>query len=238
VHGAGACRALCVEAEVEDVASPGTMLAPALSTDREQQQQHIHTPASAKDALVQHHAHHCSVCEAARHTQQASKHIRAHTRTHTHILHTRMYTYKHKRLRILTYAHTRTHIIHTRMYTHTNTNAHEYSQTRTHTYTCTRTNTQTHAQAHTHTHAHMHMHAHVARVMGFAYFSASLATLPHCPVGFTACTCVHVCVRACVCVCVWRAACDVQVNLCTSANLSPLSLCASYALQMCACMCV
>jgi len=45
------------------------MLAPTLSTDREQQQQHNFTPASAKDALVQHHAHHCSVCGATRHTR-------------------------------------------------------------------------------------------------------------------------------------------------------------------------
>ena len=50
------------------VASPGTMLAFALSTDREQQQQHILMPASAKDALAQHHAHHCSVCGVTRHT--------------------------------------------------------------------------------------------------------------------------------------------------------------------------
>ena len=50
------------------VASPGTMLAPAFSTDRELQQQHILTPALAKDTLAQHHAHHCSVCGAARHT--------------------------------------------------------------------------------------------------------------------------------------------------------------------------
>jgi len=59
----------CVLNQSSDiVASPGTMLAPALSTDREQQQQHIPTPASAKDALAQQHAHHCSVCGAARHT--------------------------------------------------------------------------------------------------------------------------------------------------------------------------
>ena len=67
-HGAGACCALCVEAELGIVASPGTKLAPALSTDGDQQQQHILTPASAKDALAQHHVHHCSVCGAARHT--------------------------------------------------------------------------------------------------------------------------------------------------------------------------
>ena len=62
------------------VASPG-MLAPALSTDREQQQQHILTPALAKDPLAQHHAHHCSVCGAERHTHRATH---AHTRTHAY----------------------------------------------------------------------------------------------------------------------------------------------------------
>ena len=59
----------CVLKQSSDiVASPGTMLAPALSTDREQQKQHILTPASAKDALAQHHTHYCSVCGAERHT--------------------------------------------------------------------------------------------------------------------------------------------------------------------------
>ena len=38
------------------VFSPGTMLAPALSTDREQQHQHILTPTSVKAAPAQRHA--------------------------------------------------------------------------------------------------------------------------------------------------------------------------------------
>jgi hypothetical protein len=58
---------------------------------------------------------------------------------------------------------------------------HKHRQTHAHTYK--RPNTQAHTRAHTHarihTHAHMHMHAHVERVMGFAIFSVSLATLPH-----------------------------------------------------------
>ena len=115
-RGAGGCRALGVRTSLDIVASPGTMLAPALSTDRKQQQQHVLMPASAKDA--QHHAHHCCVCEAARHTHQASTHIRAHTRTHTH----------------------------TRMRTYTNTNTRKYSQARTRTYTCTNTHTHRHTQ--------------------------------------------------------------------------------------------
>ena len=66
----------------------GTMLAPALLTDREQQQQHVLTPESAKDAPVQRHAH-CSVCGAARHT-----HRRTHTHTHTHThIHTHIHTH-------------------------------------------------------------------------------------------------------------------------------------------------
>ena len=90
------------------MASLGTMLAPALSTDREQQQQHILTPASTKDALAQHHAH------APLQRLWGSK----------------AHTYRLAR----TYAHTHAHIdIHTRirtpytLYTHTNTNAREYS---------------------------------------------------------------------------------------------------------------
>ena len=82
---------------------------------------------------------------------------------------------------------------HTHAHAHTpiNKGAREYTQTRifshaqTHRHTSAHTHTLLHAYAHTHTHththshAHMHMHAHVARVMGFANFSASLATLPH-----------------------------------------------------------
>ena len=119
-HGEGACRALCAEADFRHH-RPGVMLAPALSTDREQQQQHILTPALAKAAPAQRHAHHCS------------------TYAHAYVC---AHTYRHARARI-------------------HTGVHAYTR------------------AHTHSHAHMHMHAHVTRVMGFANFSASLATLPH-----------------------------------------------------------
>jgi len=75
----------CVLKQNSDIlASPGNMLAPALSTDREQQQQHILTPASA-----QCHAHHCSICGAVRHTRRDTC---THTRTHTHTL-THMHTH-------------------------------------------------------------------------------------------------------------------------------------------------
>ena len=139
----------CALKQSSDIlASPGTMLASALTTDREQQEQHILTPASAKAAPAQCHAHHCSICGAARHTQ-----------AHTHAC---VHTYKYKRAQLLTGAHTHVH-----MHTHKYTRAHTYK----------RPNTQAHTRAHTH--AHVHMHAHVARVMGFANFSASLALLPH-----------------------------------------------------------
>jgi hypothetical protein len=83
------------------VASPGTMLVPAfLDREQQQQQQHILTPESVKDAPAQRHAHCCSVCGAARHT-----HRRA--RTHT-------YTW--------TCANTQTHAFtHTHKHTHTHT---------------------------------------------------------------------------------------------------------------------
>ena len=146
------------------VASPGTMLAPALLTDTEQQQQHILTPASAKAAPAQRHAHHCINCGAVQHTYiHAHAHTRAHTQMHNH---TQSHTYTH------THAHS---------HTYTNTNARVNTDRRAHTYSCARTNTcvrtRTHAHRHTsactHTRAHMHMHAHVVRVMGFANFCLS-----------------------------------------------------------------
>ena len=76
------------------------------------------------------------------------------------------HTYKQRRARIHPDAN---------IFTRTNTQAHK----RSHTHTLARIRAHTHTHTHTHSHAHMHMHAHVARVMGFANFSASLATLPH-----------------------------------------------------------
>ena len=83
---------------------------------------------------------------------------------------------RHKR----THTHNHTHT-HTHAHMPTHTNAHEHIQACTRKITGTHTPTDTHAHIHTHkhTHAHMHMHAYVARVMGFANFSVSLATLPH-----------------------------------------------------------
>ena len=107
----------CVSKQNSDiVASPGTMLAPALSTDREEQQQHVLTPASAKPAPAQRHSHR---------TLQQLWGSKAQSRAYTHVC-----------------AHT-----------HIHKDGHA----------CTR----------------MHTHTNVARVMGFANFWASLATLPH-----------------------------------------------------------
>ena len=134
-HGAGACCTLFVEAMFRHRGQPGTMLAPALLTYREKQQQHILTPASAKTAPAQRHAHHCSICGAVKHTQ-------AHIRTHNS--HTRMHTHIHKRARILTGAHTHIHITHTLMCTHIQT------QTRVNTHRCAHACTHAHAQTHSH----------------------------------------------------------------------------------------
>jgi len=138
----GAWSALCrclpytvLKQSSDIVASSGTMLAPALSKDREQQQQHILTPALAKAAPAQRHAHHCSICGAVRHTH-AHTPTRAHTHTHAN-------THTH------THAHARIH-----------TGAHTYIHMRTHQHTGTRTRTHTHAQTHRHTSAHKHTLVH------------------------------------------------------------------------------
>ena len=115
-HGA-TLQVLAVYCELKQssdiVASPGTMLAPALSTDREQQQ-HILTPASAKAATAQRHAHHCSICGAVKHT---------HTYTHAHTL---------TRMRMRTHIHT-----------HKHTGTHACAHTRVHAYTSAHTLTRT-----------------------------------------------------------------------------------------------
>ena len=179
-HGAGACRALFVEAEFRHLGQP----------------RHLPSQQGKAEAA---HPHACfskgysstAPCTPLQHLWGSKTHTQAclHTRTRVH-------------------AHTRTHAcarahIQTQTRTHTYTCTRTNTCTRTHTYTCTRTNTDihastnTHAQTHrytrthahthihthacarTHLHAHMHMHAHVALVMGFANFSASLATPPH-----------------------------------------------------------
>jgi len=125
-HGVGACHALRVEAEFRHPGQPGHHARTCPLNRQGKQKQHILTPVSAKATLAQRHAHHCSICGAARHT-----HMRACTHTHT-------------RMRTRTHIQTQTRVcIHTGAHTHT------------YTCTCTRTNTQTHARTHTHTHTHM-----------------------------------------------------------------------------------
>jgi hypothetical protein len=169
-HSAGACRALHVEAELDILASPGTMLAHVLSTDREQQQQqHILTLASAKATPAQHHVHHCSICGAARHTQTC-----LHTRTHVHV-HTRTHAC----------AHTCTHVCARAHNTNTNTRVYTHRRAHTHTHARAQTHRHTHARTHihtctcTHTLTRTHAYACTRCAMSFANFSASLATLPH-----------------------------------------------------------
>jgi len=164
-HGAGACRALCVEAEFRHHGQPG---------------------------------HHACSCPLNRQGTAAAAHPHAcfskgcsSTASCTPLQHlwgSKAHTYRLTNTYARTHTHTR---MHAHTYTHTNTNAREYTQAHTRTYTCTRTNTRTHTRTsthtnalthrhtHAHTHTHMHMHAHVECVMGFANFSASLATLPH-----------------------------------------------------------
>ena len=173
----------CVLKQSSDiVASPGTMLAPALLTDREQQWQHILTLASAKAALALHHAHNCSICGAARHTHthtgvptHTRTHVHALTRTHVHALtrtHACAHTYSHKCARLCTQART-----HTYTCTCPDTYIHmcEHIYIYTHKHTITHVHAHTHTLTYTHSHAHMHMHAKDARMMGFAKFSASLS---------------------------------------------------------------
>ena len=132
------------------LASPGTCL-----LNREKQKQHILTPVSAKATPAQRHAHHCSICGAARHThRRACTHAHVCTPTHAHT-HAHAHTYKHKR------AHTHTHA---RAQTHARAHTHTHARAQTQTYTRaqihTHKHTGTHARTRTHTYTHMHARAH------------------------------------------------------------------------------
>ena len=108
--------------------------------------------------------------------QNIHTHTHMHTCTHTH---TRTHTCTHTRACTHTHTHIHTHTharTHTRTHTHTNTHEHTHTHTHAHARTHTHARTRAHTHSHTHTHA---MHAHVARVMGLANSSASLAALPH-----------------------------------------------------------
>jgi len=169
-HSAGACRALCVETEFRHPGQPGHHARTCpLNRDKEQQNQHILAPASAKATPAQHHVHHCSICGAARHTQTC-----LHTRTHVHV-HTRTHAC----------AHTCTHVCARAHNTNTNTRVYTHRRAHTHTHARAQTHRHTHARTHihtctcTHTLTRTHAYACTRCAMSFANFSASLATLPH-----------------------------------------------------------
>jgi len=132
-HGAGACRALCVEAEFRHRGQPG---------------HHARTyPLNRQGTAVATHPHACfskgcsstASCTPLQHLWGSKAHTQAHTHMHAHThTHACTHTYKHKRVRILTGPHTHLHI-HTR--THTNA--------QTHRHTHVHTNTRTHTRAHT-----------------------------------------------------------------------------------------
>ena len=112
------------------VASPGTMLAPALSTDREEQQQHI-LWSIFRQRILQHSVMHTTAASAVRHTHRHT-HIRSHACACAH-------TNKHKCAREYTQVCTHT-------YTCTRTNTYTY----THAHACMHTHTQTHRHTRTH----------------------------------------------------------------------------------------
>ena len=142
-HSAGACCALCVEAEFRHCSQPGHH-AHTCPLNR----QHILTPASAKDALAQHHARHCSVCGGSKaHTYRLAR-TYAHTHAHKHI-HTRMRTHTH----IQTQTRANTHRC-----AHKHAHAHAQTHRHTHGRTYKRPNTQAHTRAHMHVHTHANTH--------------------------------------------------------------------------------
>ena len=126
VPGAWSARCRCLPRTLcSRIQTSWPARAPALSTDREQQKQHILTPVSAKATPAQCHAHHCSICGAARHTHsRACTHAHMCTRTH---IQTQMCVCIH------TGAHTHTHA----RAQNTGTHAHTHTRARAHTLTCT-----------------------------------------------------------------------------------------------------
>ena len=147
-RGADACCTLCVK-WVSDKASPGTLLAPALSGQGKA------AAAAQPDACF---SKGCSSTasftplqrpwgsKAHTHTQ-ACTHTTAHTCAHTH---TRTRTHTNTITRANTHRHTRTHT-HAHAQTHTHTHTHMHACTHTHKHTGTR--------------AHTYAYARVARVM-------------------------------------------------------------------------
>ena len=122
-HGADACRALLVEAEFRHRGQPGTILAPALSTDREQQQQHILT-----QRLLQHSVLHTTAASVG----QQGTHRHAHARTH-------IQTNSRVRIETCTGAHMHMHThkrTGTNTHTHIHVDAYMCAHKRAHMHTC------------------------------------------------------------------------------------------------------
>jgi hypothetical protein len=106
--------------------------APALATDREQQKEHILTLVSAKATPAQHHAQHCSICGAARHTQAC-----LHARTRMHMC-TQIQTQMRMCINTGTHTNTQTHArAHIHTHKHPGTHAHAHTKTLIHTHTRT-----------------------------------------------------------------------------------------------------
>ena len=150
-YSAGACRALCIEAEFRH---RGRHRARTCPLNRQG------TAAAHSHACFSKGCYSTASCTPLQHLWGSKAHTDTHTYKHTKHTHIHSHscacahTYKHKHAR-------------------------KFTQARTHTYTCARTNTQTRARTHAHAQMHRHTRAHVARVMDFANFSASLATLLH-----------------------------------------------------------
>ena len=130
VHSAGACCALCVEAEFRHRGQPG---------------HHARTcPPNRQGTAAAAHPHACFSKGCSSTASRALLQRLWGSKAHIYRL---ACTYAHTHTRTHTHIHTHAHT-----YALTHTNARKYLQARTRTYTCTRTNTQTHRHTHTHTH--------------------------------------------------------------------------------------
>jgi hypothetical protein len=150
-HGAGACRALFVEAEFRHGGQPGRLLTFPLNRQGTAAAAHPYACSSKGCSST-------ASCTPLQHLLGSTAHT--HTRTHTN-LNTNAHAYTHRH----THTHTYTCIhTNTRMHTHTNAQTHRH----------------THAHTHMHTHVHTHAYACTRCVRdGLRKISASLAVLPH-----------------------------------------------------------
>ena len=124
-HGAGACRALRVEAEFRYPGQPG---------------QHARTcPLNRQGTAAAAHPYACFStvsCAPLQHLRGSKAHTQRYMHTHTH---THTYTHTHAHTHISTNAHTYTRT-NTRVRTHTNAQSHRHTHAHTHILTRTRAN--------------------------------------------------------------------------------------------------